>query len=500
MTLNRRHLVLTPLALALAGAAARAQSSGGPLRIVWLQGNPVQARVSPDGKAQGPAIDMAEALAARLGRPLDVTGVTGTDAVLQRVRIGAADAAFIGFDPSRARGLAFTAPYLMSLNSYAVRNGSPIVSADQVDRYGIRIGAILTDTGGLYLRRSIRDAILVSVSSTEQGVQQLKTGAIGVLAGAGQRLIDLSVSDGGFRMLPGHFFEVPQTIAVREDQRELLAAASATVEQALASGAVAASIKRWNLPGAGVPSSTMKTAEAARSLAPSGVLRVAINAGNGVLTQRNAQGDLTGVSVILARALAERLKLPITLIPFQAAGEIFSVMDKDIWDLAFLAIEPERAAKIEFSPPYITIDGTYLVRRDAPFRNASDLDQPGVRIAVGRGAAYDLFLTRTLKRAELRRATTAATSIDMFISDGLEAAAGVRQYLVERARGIPDLRVLEDRFTNIEQAMGVPKGRQAGAAYVAAFIEEMKASGAVRKALDATGQGSAIVAPAVNRR
>jgi polar amino acid transport system substrate-binding protein len=237
--------------------------------------------------------------------------------------------------------------------------------------------------------------------------------------------------------------------------------------------------------------------EAARSLAPSGVLKVAINVGNGVLAQRNAQGEIGGVSVILARALASRLKLPLTLIPFDGAGAIFNVGDKDVWDLAFLAIEPERATKIDFSPPYLTIDGTYLVRTDAPFRNAADLDQPGVRIAVGRGAAYDLFLTRTLKRAELRRAPTAAASVDMFVSEGLEAAAGVRQYLVERAQANPGLRVLADRFTGIEQAMGVPKGRQAGAAYVNAFIEDMKASGEVRKALDATGQASVVVAPMV---
>ncbi len=240
--------------------------------------------------------------------------------------------------------------------------------------------------------------------------------------------------------------------------------------------------------------------EAARSLAPSGVLRVAINLGNGVLAQRSAQGEIGGVSVILARALAARLKLPLTLIPFDGAGAIFNVGDRDVWDLAFLAIEPERAAKIDFSPPYITIDGTYLVRSDAPFRTVSDLDQPGVRIAVAQGAAYDLFLTRSLKRAELRRAPTGASSVDMFISERLEAAAGVRQYLEERAQANPGLRVLADRFTGIEQAMGVPRGRPAGAAYVRAFIEDMKSSGEVRKALDATGQAGVAVAPLAGSR
>lgn len=240
-----------------------------------------------------------------------------------------------------------------------------------------------------------------------------------------------------------------------------------------------------------------KATEAAKSLAPSGVLRVAINFGNAVLAQRDAKGELAGVSVILARALAQRLKLQIQLIPFRGAGDVFDALDKGLWDLAFLAIEPERAVKIDFSPPYVTLEGTYLVRAGAPFHKASDLDRPGVRIAVGRGAAYDLFLTRTLKRAELRRAPTGESSIDQFLTDGLEAAAGVRQALVERAQANPGLRVLDDRFTAIQQAMGTPRGRQAGAAYVSAFIEEMKTSGAVRKALDATGQANAVVAPPV---
>ena len=237
--------------------------------------------------------------------------------------------------------------------------------------------------------------------------------------------------------------------------------------------------------------------EAARSLAPSGVLRVAINVGNGVLVQRSAKGELSGVSIILARLLAERLKVPIALIPFETAVAAFNALDKGVLDMAFLAIEPERAAKIDFSPPYVSIDGTYLVRTDAPFQAVSDLDKSGVRIAVARGAAYDLFLTRALKQAELVRAPTSAASVDMFISDRLEAAAGVRQYLVERAAGNAGLRVLKDRFTNIEQAIAIPQGRRAGLAYVSVFIEQMKASGKVREALDVTGQTSAAVAPAV---
>ena len=238
------------------------------------------------------------------------------------------------------------------------------------------------------------------------------------------------------------------------------------------------------------------TAEAARSLAPTGRLRAAINLGNGVLAQRDRNtGELAGASVVLATTLGQRLNLPVDLIPFDAAGRVFDSLESGAWDVAFLAIEPERATKIDFSPPYVYIDGTYLVRADAPFRRVDDLDGEGVTISVGRGAAYDLFLTRTIRNAELKRAATSPAAIEVFLAGGADAAAGVRQALMDAARGRRDLRVLEDRFTRIDQAMAVPRGRDAGAAYVKVFLEEMKASGRVRTALDATGQDGAVVAP-----
>ena len=240
---------------------------------------------------------------------------------------------------------------------------------------------------------------------------------------------------------------------------------------------------------------SVSAADAAKSLAPGGRLRVAINLGNGVLAQQGAAGELSGVSVVLARTLAERLKLPLDLIPYPAAGQVVDAMDKNIWDMAFMAREPERAAKIDFSPAYVTIDGTYMVRKDSPLRTLADFDKPGVRIAVGKGAAYDLFLSRTLKQAELRRAATSTAAVDLFVSDKLDAVAGVRQFLADKARQNPDWRVLDDSFQSIEQAIGVPHGHPEAAAYIRAFVEEMKASGQVRKALDATGQTSARVAP-----
>jgi polar amino acid transport system substrate-binding protein len=178
---------------------------------------------------------------------------------------------------------------------------------------------------------------------------------------------------------------------------------------------------------------------------------------------------------------------------YDAAGKVVEALTRQPWDVAFMAGEPERAQLLAFSPPYVFIDGTYLVRAGAPYSHAADLDRPGVRIAVARGAAYDLFLSRTLKNAQLLRADTSTAAIALFQAQGLDAAGGVRQALVE-AKG-KDERVLDDSFTRIEQAVAVPRGRDLAARYVADFVEEMKASGAVRRALDESGQKGATVAP-----
>ena len=499
MSIARRHILLTSAAFVLAGAAARAQSiTGEPLRVVWLQGNPIQARLNAQGKAQGPAIDMAEAIARRLGRPLEVSGVVGTENVLQRVRSGAADLAFIAYDPSRAEGLAFTPPYVMSLNTYAVPAGSKLRSIAQVDAKGVRIGVVATDSSGLYLKRTLQNATLVPVASADAGAEQVKAGSLDAVAANSQRLIDIAAKDKAFRVLPGHFLEAPQTIAVRETRADLITVASTAVVEARKSGALAASVKKWKLAGAAPPSTPapVSAKAAAANLAPGGRLRAAINLGNGVLAQKDPKtGQLGGISVILARELAKRLALPLDLIPFNSAGDTFDAMEKGQWDVAFLAVEMERAAKIDFSPPYVAIDGTYMVWKDAPYKTVGDLDRPGVKISVGRGAAYDLYLSRTLKNAQLQRAPTSGASIDLFFNDKLDAAAGVRQALEARAEGRTDVRILEDRFSRIDQAIGIPKGHALGAAYVRNFIEELKASGAVRKGLDATGQKSAAVAP-----
>lgn len=192
-------------------------------------------------------------------------------------------------------------------------------------------------------------------------------------------------------------------------------------------------------------------------LAPQGVLRAAINYGNPVLAQAGAGGKPQGASVELAAALAQELGVALELVTYDAAGKVFADLDSGAWNLAFMAIEPVRAAQIAFSEPYVIIEGTYLVANDAPYFEVAQLDRPEVRIAVGQGAAYDLFLSRTLQQAQLVRAATSAEAIALFFERGLEAAAGVRQPLLAAAAAHPGYRVLEGHFTAIRQAMAVPR-------------------------------------------
>jgi len=236
---------------------------------------------------------------------------------------------------------------------------------------------------------------------------------------------------------------------------------------------------------------------AARELAPGGRLRVAINLGNPVLAQRAASGELGGVSVALARELGRRLNAQVEFIPYPGAGQVVAALGENAWDLAFLAIDPLRADVAAFSHPYVVIEGAYLVPAGSPLRAVADVDRAGVRVAVGKGSAYDLFLARELKLARRVQAPTSAEALELFLRDRLEAAAGVRQPLAAFAAAHPEVRLLPGAFMSIRQAMAVPKGRAAAAGYLDVFIEEMKASGFVGKALAATGQADAEVAPAM---
>jgi polar amino acid transport system substrate-binding protein len=230
-------------------------------------------------------------------------------------------------------------------------------------------------------------------------------------------------------------------------------------------------------------------------LAPTGKLRAAINFGNPVLASRGPGGEPQGVSVDLARELAKRLGVPVELIPFNAAGKVVEAGRAGVWDVAFVALDPKRAAEIEQSPPYVLIEGSYLVREGSPLHSNEEVDRRGRRVAVGRGSVYDLYLTRSLKEAEIIRAPTSPAVVDFFLKENLDVAAGVKQQLESDAKRVGGVRLLPGHFMVISQAMASQKGKASGARYVRGFIEEMKASGFVAQALERHGVHGALVAP-----
>jgi len=236
--------------------------------------------------------------------------------------------------------------------------------------------------------------------------------------------------------------------------------------------------------------------DVASGLAPKGRMRIAINYGNVVLARRDEKtGDLSGVSVDIAAELARRTGLPYTLVPFDAAGKVSAVATKDVWDIAFLARDPERARELAFTAPYVVINGTYVVRKDSPFATAGDVDRDGVRIAVSAKSVYDLFLTRNLKHARTVGAASPPEAAAMFQAQHLEACAGVQAAMQQLVGTDASLRMIPEPFMQIQQAMAMPAGRGAASAYLSTFVEAIKSEGFVQKALARNGQGDAMVAP-----
>lgn len=231
---------------------------------------------------------------------------------------------------------------------------------------------------------------------------------------------------------------------------------------------------------------------------PTGKLRASINLGNPILANRHPEtGEPFGVSLDLARVLAMRLGVELELVVFDTAGQSVEAVSDERADFGFFAVDPQRGEKIEFTPPYVLIEGFYLVRDESPIRANEDVDQPHNRVAVGKGSAYDLFLTRTLKAAQIVRAPSSPTVVHTFLEQNLEVAAGVKQQLEADAHKAAGLRLLDERFMVIRQAMGTPKSRgHTVAETLRAFVEEMKASGFVAAALSRHGIVGASVAPA----
>lgn len=227
------------------------------------------------------------------------------------------------------------------------------------------------------------------------------------------------------------------------------------------------------------------TARLAAVFAPGGTLRASINLGNPVLANLDpATGQTAGVSVDLAQELAQRLGLPLQLVTVKSAGESVDNVEQDKADIGFFAVDPKRGQKISFTRPYVLIEGFYAVRTDSPITSNEQVDRQGITVAVGKGSAYDLFLTRELQHATIVRSATSPAVMQDFLAQNLAVAAGVKQQLEKDAAQAGGVRILGQRFMVIRQAMGVPKAKGDEAAqYLAAFVEEMKASGFIAAAL-----------------
>lgn len=238
------------------------------------------------------------------------------------------------------------------------------------------------------------------------------------------------------------------------------------------------------------------------ALAPTGVLRAAINLSNFLLvTGRDTDGLPTGVSPDMARELARHLGVGVELKPYRSPGDLADDAVHDAWDVGNIGAEPARAETIAFTAAYCEIECTYLVPPGSPITSIDEVDRPGRRVASAPRAAYDLWLERNLRRAELVRAPDLGGSFDLFVRDGLDALAGLRPGLLKDAARLPGSRVLDGKFSSVQQAMGTPRGRDdAGFAYLHAFVEEMKASGFVADRIAAHGVVGLSVAPAADRQ
>lgn len=233
--------------------------------------------------------------------------------------------------------------------------------------------------------------------------------------------------------------------------------------------------------------------ELVKDLAPTGVLRASINLGNPVLAQGTPDAP-AGVTVDIAAEIASRLGIPAEFLCFDAARKSFEALTSGQADLCFMAVEPKRAAEVAFSAPYVLIEGVYAVREDSPLRSASEVDREGVRIGVKEGSAYDLFLSRTLRHATLVRG---AEGTAVFASQGLEAGAGIREPVTAFVDGNPGFRLLDGRFMEIPQAVGIAKSKRPSTArFVHDTVEDLKRSGFVAGSLRRTGQTAPVAPPA----
>ena len=236
--------------------------------------------------------------------------------------------------------------------------------------------------------------------------------------------------------------------------------------------------------------------DVASELAPSGTLRAGINLSNPLLvTGSTPAGDPVGVSPDLARAIADRLGIGVVYVKFNSPGEVADAADDDVWDIGLIGAEPARAERIAFSSAYVEIEATYLVPADSSLAAIEDVDRPGVRIAVSGRSAYDLYLSRTLQHAELHRAIGLGGALKLFSDGGLDALAGLRPALNEDVKTLPGARILDGRYTTVQQAVGTQLAKGAAATFLQDFVMEARQSGLVASLIERHGvEGRLLVA------
>ena len=224
-----------------------------------------------------------------------------------------------------------------------------------------------------------------------------------------------------------------------------------------------------------------------RDLVPSGTLRAALSYGNSGLVQRDiSSGELRGLVVDLFDELAERLSVGRSLVGYQGSVSVFEAGLAGAWDVAILAIDRVRAEQLDFTPPFVVLEGTYVVREPSPCSTVLDLDRVGMRISIVQDTVFDAHLTHNLRHAELIRSPTFQSAVERFLAEGLDAVAGLKEQMTAFVQANAGLRVMEGRFMAIEPAFAVPKGHSAGLRYLTTFVEELKASRRVADALQRT--------------
>ena len=220
-------------------------------------------------------------------------------------------------------------------------------------------------------------------------------------------------------------------------------------------------------------------------LAPTGVLRAGINMSNFLLvTGKTASGDPQGVAPDMAAEIARRLNVPVAYVKFDRPSHLADAAGTNVWDIGLIGAEPQRAEKITFTPAYCEIEATYLVPNGSSISGIADVDRPGVRITVRRGAAYDLWLERNIKQATVLRSDSADAPFNQFVNEKLEAYAALRPQLLTDAEKLPGSRILPGNFMTVQQAIGTAKPNTTGAAFLREFVAEAKKSGLVARLIE----------------